>query len=180
MRRSLTAIVGALFVLLLALPVSGARFTDTTTNAGNTFAFGAPQPIRVTTYRVNFSEDYYTLTLNNTLAENYFVLLRGSADVSGEVDDEGEPIIIEPSAAADYVRVVGDPSGRPGQTTESNALKLGRFSTDGMWWGQVTVVESLDRHDPAGFRLRNVHRASVGGDRWSASGTWVNEGQVAL
>ncbi|MEN8114850.1 MAG: hypothetical protein ABFS21_10745, partial [Actinomycetota bacterium] len=86
----------------------------------------------------------------------------------------------EPSAAADYVRVVGDPSGRPGQTTESNALKLGRFSTNGMWWGQVTVVESLNRHDTAGFRLRNVHRASVGGDRWSASGTWVNEGQVAL
>ncbi|MEN8234330.1 MAG: hypothetical protein ABFR89_05340 [Actinomycetota bacterium] len=180
MRRSLTAVVAALFVLLLALPVSGARFTDTTTNAGNTFAFGAPQPIRVTTYRVNFTDDYYTLRLNYELAENYFVLLRGSADVSGEVDADGEPIIIEPSAAADYVRVVGDPFGDPGGFTESNQLELGRFSDDGVWWGQVTVVESLDRHDTAGFRLLKAHKASVGGDRWSVSGSWTEEGQVAL
>ena len=179
MKRSLALVFAALFGLLLALPASGARFTDTTTNAGNTFVFGgAPQPIRVTTYRVDFTGQYHTLVLNHELAEDYFVLLRGSTDTAGLFDEDENPLAA--SAASDYVRVVGDPSGRPGDTTAGNAIELGRFSDVGTWWGQVTVVESVSQQETAGFRLRNVHRASMTGNTWSAVGSWVDATRVAL
>ncbi len=177
-------VVGALFALLLALPISGARFTDTTTNEGNTFSFGTTQPIRSTTYRVNFTGEYHTLTLNHDLAENYFVLLRGSADPDDEPSEDVESLEdsepVEITAASDYVRVVGDPSGDPGHTTEANELELGRFSGAGTWWGQVTVIESLDRHDTAGFQLRGVHKATVDGPAWSTAGSWNEANQVGL
>lgn len=173
MRLRLTIVVGALFALLLALPISGARFTDTTTNEGNTFAFGTSQPIRSTTYRVNFTGDTYTLPLNQILVDNYFVLLRGSADMDGVVDENSDPI--PNTARSDYVRVAGVTSAR-------NGLKLVRYSGDGTWWGQVTVIESLDRHDTAGFRLLRVHKASLNGSAWSIQGIWdaEHESQIGL
>ncbi len=174
MRLRAAIVVGSLFALLLALPISGARFTDTTTNAGNTFSFGTTQPIRSTTYRVEITGEYHTLALNQNLADNYFVLLRGSA----ELDDD----VAANDASADYVRVVGDPSGQPGSATNANELRLGRYSDAGTWWGQVTVIESLDRHDTSGFRLVDVSVIRMAPKRKMAadSGTWGNESQVGL
>ena len=189
MSLRVTVVVGALFALLLILPISGARFTDTTSNEGNTFAFGTSQPIRSTTYRVDFGDEYHTLTLNQDLAENYFVLLRGSAEpdepitttttVEGASND-GAAVAMD--ASADYVRVVGDPSGRPGSTTAVDQIELGRYSDAGTWWGQVTVIESLDRHDTAGFRLTDVSVIRMTPKRKMAAdtGAWANESQVGL
>ncbi|MEA2009894.1 MAG: hypothetical protein U9N78_04240 [Actinomycetota bacterium] len=191
MRLRFAIVVGLLFTLLLALPVSGARFTDTTSNDGNSFTFGTAQPIRSTTYRVTFSGAYHTLTLNQELAENYFVLLRGSADpdvpittstttaTDGATEDTA---LVAMDASADYVRVVGDPSGGPGNKTAANELELGRYSDAGTWWGQVTVIESLDRHDTAGFRLLSAQKVSLTGAGGSIQGSWRrnDEGQIGL
>jgi len=176
-RLRAASVVGALFALLLALPISGARFTDTTTNEGNSFSFGTSQPIRSTTYRATFSSDEGFLELNQPLAEDYFVLLRGSADrSSGHGDDGVVDEDLDPSpatASSDYVRVAG-------VTSDRNELKLVRYSDAGVWWGQVTVIESLDRHDTAGFRLLGVHKASLSGGSWSMAGGWSDEAQIGL
>lgn len=191
MRLRATIAAGALFASLLALPISGARFTDTTSNDGNTFSFGTAQPIRSTTYRVKITDSYSALILNQDLAENYFVLLRGSADpddasteseAGAETEVSEETASLTSGADADYVRVVGDPSGRPGNTTAKNVLEFGRYSDTGTWWGQVTVVESLDLHDTAGFRLTDVSVVRMAPKRKMAAapGLWTNESQVAL
>lgn len=174
MRRSLAAVVGALLILLLALPVSGARFTDTTTNAGSTFAFGAPQPIRSTTYRFSCEAATCSIRLNQPLAEDYFVLLRGS---NGGTD-----------AAEDYLRVSADPfeTGGLGYSGAADRLTVARWRVDAEdpWWGEATVIESLAQQATAGFYLVDVIVETMAvGDRNASvapATPWESESQIGL
>ncbi len=170
MKLRVTALVGALFALLLVLPTSGARFTDATGSAGNTIAYAAPGgPIRSTTYRVQCEDTACNVNLNQDLARDYFVLLRGSAGGTDAQDD--------------YVRVEADPfgTGRLNELEETDVIRLVRWSGDA-WNGDVTVVESLAQQDTAGFRLVDAAVVEMSAKKKVASiaGSWANESQVGL
>jgi len=143
-----TLLIGLLAALL---PTSNAAFSNPTSNDGN--AFQTRQPIRVTTYQIPagaFTGTTYTLTLNQDLATDYFVILRGGA---GNNTGSGT---VGPNA--DYARVSGDPFGTGGLTdlTGNAALELTRGANTHSWQGQVTVLESPDSQATAGFTLLDV------------------------
>lgn len=147
-----------LLVLLLvlaataALPTSGADWSDGTDASG---AVSVHQPIRVTTYEIGpgeFTGTNYSLTLNQPLAPDYFVMIRGS---SGTGQERTVP-------SADSVRVIGD-THHLTPHTPSNQLALLRVTDtlmDGTtlsdWRGTVTVIESLNSHTTDGFVLKDV------------------------
>lgn len=185
MRSTITvSVVGALLALLMMLPVTGASLTDTTSSDGNTFQ--TRQPIRVTTYQISenvFTGTTYNLQLEQDLSSDYFVVMRGGAWNSGISSSGGYP-------SSGYARVSADPFGNFGATTNANTLRLHRQTTDGpqgsqaSWQGQITIVESLDSTDPAGFRLLGVSSVKVSGSTTSASAgvapAWTDIGQVGL
>jgi hypothetical protein len=185
MKTTITvAVVGALLTLLSVIPTVRASFTDTTSNDGN--AFSTRQPVRVTTYQINenvFTGTTYNLQLNHDLSSDYFVIMRGGAWDSNISSSGGYP-------SSDYARVAGDPHGNLGATTSPDVLLLQRRTTDGpqgsqaSWQGQVTVVESLDSTDTAGFRLLGVETVRMTGTTTNASATssaaWTEINQVGL
>ncbi len=185
MKATITVtVVGALLTLLSVIPTVRASFTDTTSNDGNTFT--TRQPIRVTTYQISenvFTDTTYNLQLQQDLSNDYFVILRGGAWNSSIASSGGYP-------SSDYTRIAGDPFGNLGTTTNADILQLHRQTTDGpqgsqaSWQGQVTIVESLDSTDTAGFRLLDVASVTMAATKTSAKvnlGTkWDDVDQVAL
>ncbi len=185
MKATITVtVVGVLLALLSVIPTVRASFTDATSNDGNTFQ--TRQPIRVTSYQIGknvFTGDTYNLQLEHDLSNDYFVILRGGAWDSNVSSSGGYP-------SSDYARVSGDPFGNLGTTTNGDILRLHRQTTDGpqgsqaSWQGQVTVVESLDSTDTAGFRLLGVSSVGLTGTETTASGTspngWTDIGRVGL
>lgn len=119
-----------------------------------------PAPVEVDTFRVTtyevtasdaFSGTSYTLTLNQDLAENYFVQVQGVGNVN-----------IRQYMSDSVCRVGSDPfgTGGLGTTANPNELYLVRDAVnatpDGDWVGTIVVVECLDANSADGFALRDV------------------------
>lgn len=150
LRKALTLVVVLLATAAFGLPLSGAAFTDAASNDGNEFR--ARSPVRATTYQLTpssgFSGTTFTLNLEQPLADDYFVILRGAA---GDNSGGGN---VGPNST--YARVTGDPHGNFGDVTGAAQLRLSRIGTENTWQGQVTVVESIDSQTTAGFTLVDV------------------------
>ncbi len=115
--------------------------TPTTTSAAN-------DTIRSTTYKLNsneFSGVNYTLSLNNNLESDYYVMVAGADDTNGTSGPDSS-----------HVRVDGDPFGNLTATTAADEIRLERGSSDDNWNGTVTVVECIDNCATDGFQLREV------------------------
>ena len=117
---------------------------------------GTSDVIRTTTYKIDASEftgTSYTLTLNNTLENDYFAMVSGaSADTGTEGADENQ------------IRVDGDPFGNLSATTASNAIRLERGGSSQDWVGTVTVVECVSSCTTDGFELDEVINGESGAD----------------
>lgn len=116
-----------------AIPTTGASSSDT---------------IRTTTYKISgseFSGTNYTLTLDDDLESDYFVMVAGG-------DDSGN------TSGPDHsqVRVDGDPFGNLTATTNSDELRLERGNSTSNWVGTVTVVECVSSCTTDGFQLSEV------------------------
>ncbi len=137
----LTVVIAALAVVAVIIPAGRAVFNGVTVNATNSFAtaasFSNNPSFRVTTYEIKeaagFTDTTHTLTLNQDLVADYFVLVRGAAGDYTSGGDRGP--------AADYARIDRDPHGNfAGESPGANALRLARGTDTGTWTGQVTVV----------------------------------------
>jgi Kelch motif len=109
--------------------------------------------IRSTTYKLasgQFTGTTYTLTLNNNLSSNYFVMVSGA-------DDSGT----NSGADSSQIRVDADPFGNFGTSTSANQIELDRGSSTNDWVGSVTVVECLGNCTTGGFQLRQVKDVSL-------------------
>ena len=143
-------------------------------------AVGADQPgsssIRATEYHITggaFSGTTYRLTLNQDLAQDYFILVRGSREGDGESHPDN-----------DYVRVISVPGARD-ELSDSGALNqiiLRRKVADHNWEGVITVMESLANGETSGFKLREVLSTKMTAGVTSGSDSnpveWTNIEQV--
>jgi len=146
------------------------RSSDGHTEADGTF--------RVTEYYVtiaDFNETTYDLLLDHDLANDYFILVRGSRTGDGKSKPDN-----------DYARVYRVPGGR-GDMADSganNVVSLSRHVADYDWEGVVTIVESLTDTDESGFRLLDVVETSILGEATSgfdnSSTPWSDIRQVVL
>lgn len=162
------------------MPLAAATFTQTTDNAGNSLGAASVFPsLRSTTYEIRtgaFPGTTYTLTLQQDLAADYFVIMRGAAGNGTTGGTRGPD--------ENYARVSGDPHGNFATVTASDALRLERRGTTGDWQGQVTVVEAI--RDPLGssFQLLDVVETAMGAGQTTASSSsstaWGAIGQVGL
>ena len=136
------------------------------------------QAFRVTEYYLtdgDFTGTTYDLTLDQDLAADYFILVRGS-----KVSDGGS------NPDNDYARVYRVPGGK-GDLADSGAndrVSLSRHVADHTWEGVVTVVEALAGTDTAGFKLLDVVETAISGEGTGgtdSSGTaWGDINQVVL
>lgn len=176
--------VAALLTALSVIPTVRASFTDVTSSDGNTFQ--TRQPVRVTTYQIHenaFTGTTYNLQLSQDLSSDYFVVIRGGAWDSNISSSGGYP-------SSDYARIVGDHHGNFSTTTDADILQLHRQTTSGpqgsqaSWQGQVTVIESLDSTDTAGFRLLGVASVTMAAADTSTKANlgakWADIDQVGL
>ena len=136
-------------------------------------------PVRATEYYIGageFTGTTYDLTLDQDLADDYFVIIRGSDGdgSSGRGPDEN------------YAALTADPNGTGDLSASggSNVITLTRGNAEDDWIGVVTVVESPTDQGTAGFNLLDVQRVShasgsTGGT--DTSGTaWSDIDQVML
>ncbi len=172
----------ALVVLAGSLAMVGtsrAAFVGSTANAGNTITAAATfaPTYRVTTYEVRtgaFTGTSYTLALDQALANDYFVVLRGGASNGSANRNPNQ----------NYARVDGDPHGSFATVTAADRLQLRREAASSSWQGQVTVIESLGDATTSGFRLLDVVEVTFPALATTASGTaspgWTDIGQVGV
>lgn len=110
--------------------------------------------IRTTTYKFSsgeFTGTSYTLTLDQDLTSDYYVMVAGaSTDSSGNNGPDNNQI-----------RVDLDPHGNFGSSTASDAIRLARGSSTSDWVGSVTVVECVSSCDTDGFELYEVLDTSL-------------------
>jgi hypothetical protein len=173
-------VVVASMVAVALLPASGAGFSDTTGNGGNSFAAATLSRVfRVTTYEIRAGEflgSSYTLGLNNPLVGDYFVVLRGGAGNGSSGGNRGPH--------QNYARVDADPHGNFAASTGASQLRLARANNGGDWQGQVTVVESLADSNGSGFRLLDVVETSMGAGVATTTSTsttsWADINHVGL
>ncbi|MGJ8634879.1 MAG: LamG domain-containing protein, partial [Luteolibacter sp.] len=138
-----------------------------------------PAGIRVTEYYLtsgDFTGTSKALTLDQNLADDYFILVRGSRDGDGESMPDN-----------DYVRVTGVPyggsryAGSMVGSGNNNLITLERSVSDFDWEGVVTVVECTNPSSPAGFDLIDIVSTEmvddIGTDTCVA---WSDINQVAL
>lgn len=95
----------------------------------------------------DFDGTTYTLTLDQNLAEDYFIFVRGT-----RVGDSGGTNNLNPDTT--HVRVVSVPGGKGDLPASVGLDKIGlsRHVADFNWRGVVTVVESMDgASDSTGF-----------------------------
>jgi len=140
----------------------------------------ALKSFRVTEYYLttnDFTGATYDLTLDQDLADNYFILIRGSkaeGDTTGSYPDN------------DYARVyeVPDGKGELGDSGSSNVIALSRHVADYDWEGVVTVVECLGDTTASGFKLLDIVETSISASATSgtdSSGTaWSDIDDVVL
>jgi hypothetical protein len=167
-RRSVP--VAILLTASVLIPTAGATFSETASNDANSFTsaadFNTNPSFRVTTYEAVIADGLSkaTLTLNQTLASDYFVLLRGAAGNYTSGTNRGPDV--------DYARIDQDPFGNfAAGSSVPNRLRLSRIGTTGAWTGQVTVVECIADCDNSGFRLNRVNEITMNSGVASASST---------
>lgn len=172
MRVRLVAAALTLLALSTALPISGATFTDPTSNDANAVSaladFNTNPSFRVTTYELTISSGFtgtqYTLTLNQDLSADYFVLLRGGAGNYSNGTARGPD--------EDYARIDMDPFANfAAGSSAVNQLRLARGGATGTWTGQVTVVECIADCVASGFRLQRVNEVTMTAGQVAASTT---------
>lgn len=136
------------------------------------------------TFRVNeyylttgaFTGTTYDLTLNQDLADDYFVLVRGSRTGDGAQNPDST-----------YMRLYAVPGGM-GELADSGAndiLSFSRYVSDSLTWeGVVTVVECLGDCDTSGFQLLDIVETAVPSAGTSgtdiSSVAWSDINQVVL
>ncbi|MGJ8673538.1 LamG-like jellyroll fold domain-containing protein [Rubritalea sp.] len=138
-----------------------------------------PAGIRVTEYYLtsgDFSGTSMTLTLDQNLTNDYFILVRGSRDGNGQSMPDN-----------DYVCVTGVPygsnryAGSMVGSGNNNLIKLERSASNFDWEGVVTVVECTNPTSSNGFDLIDIVSTemvgSIGSDTCAA---WSDINQVAL
>ncbi|MCK4563640.1 MAG: cadherin-like domain-containing protein, partial [Verrucomicrobia bacterium] len=131
--------------------------------------------VRVAEYYLDagdFSGTNTMLVLNQDLADDYFILVRGSrtGDALAHPDNN-------------YARVASVPGGK-GDLPASGAadrIVLERLVADVEWEGVVTVVECVNPTSAAGFKLVDVVETSLTGTSGTdTSVAWSDVGQVVL
>lgn len=181
MTRPLAFVAGVLLVVAAAsMPQAAATFTQTAVNAGNHLAASSVFPsLRSTTYEIRtgaFGGTTFTLTLQQDLASDYFVIMRGGAGNGTNGGTRGPD--------ENYARVSGDPHGNFAAVTAADALRLERRGTTGDWQGQVTVIEAIRDPLVSSFRLLDVVETAMGPGQTTASSasasSWGALGQVGL
>jgi len=135
-----------------------------------------PSPsIRVTEYYIttgDFSETSATLTLDQDLADDYFILVRGSRTGDGASYPDNN-----------YARVIAVPDGKGDLAASGagNRIMLGRYAADLDWEGVVTVVECGHADSVDGFKLVDIVETSLTGTFGTdTSVVWSNVSQVVL
>ena len=131
--------------------------------------------IRVTEYHLttgDYSGLQATVTLDQDLAENYFILVRGSR-VGNGLSRPGN----------DYPRLITVPNGTGDMSPSGAADQIGltRSVAQKDWEGVITVVECLNPSSTGGFKLVDILSTNLNG----ASGTdtskaWSDIDQVTL
>jgi hypothetical protein len=134
-----------------------------------------PPGIRVTEYYLttgDFTGTTATVTLDQKLADDYFVLIRGSRDGDGESFPNN-----------DYARVtavpwaVGDMAG----SGDGSAIVLARGAADSDWEGVVTVVECTNPSSSGGFNLIDIVSTEMSGTAGADTcDSWSDLSQVVL
>jgi len=116
-------------------------------------ASAAEDVFRSTTYELQtgeFTGNNYTLSLNNDLSTNYYVMISGPA-----ADTATRAVNI------DQVRVTADPHSNFSTSTSANQLQLTRAASTSNWIGSMTVVECLFDCAASGFQLTEVLEVSL-------------------
>ena len=107
-------------------------------------AVGNNPVFRIKEYHINgaFTSTSYNLTLDQDLADNYFVIVRGSRTGSAGLNH-----------SQTYARVHKVPGGKGdlAASTANNIITLNRKQAGFAWEGIVTVVECLAKEDTDGF-----------------------------
>ena len=116
----------------------------------------AGDTVRTTTYKLasgQFTGTTYTLSLNDNLENDYFVMISGGDNRNGTS-----------SADTSQVRVDGDPFGNFPTTTSSDEIRLTRGNSGFDWNSTVTVVECVNNCATNGFTLSEVINGESGED----------------
>ncbi|MGJ8672759.1 LamG-like jellyroll fold domain-containing protein [Rubritalea sp.] len=135
--------------------------------------------IRVTEYYLttgDFTGTQKTLVLDQNLADDYFILVRGSRDGNGKT-----------LADSEYARVTGVPYGGNRYAGDmvgsgnNNQITLTRSSATQDWEGVVTIVECMNPTDAGGFDLIDVASVDIIGNSGAeVGGSWTDINQVVL
>ncbi len=157
---------------------AGTTYVPQSTEVSGNFS---EEVLRVTEYYLDndgtddFTGTTYDLTLDQALAQNYFVMVRGS--------DGDDTNIRGPDES--YARLIDDPfaTGELGSSGAADVLTLERENAVDEWVGVVTVVECLTDCDGNGFELLDVreivHGTSSSGSE-DITGTWPAIADVLL
>ena len=143
-----------------------------------------PRIFRATEYQIApgaFTGRGHNLTLDQDLAADYFVMVRGSSVDGGS--DTGPEL--------DYVRLSRDPFGTGDLSTSAGAdvlrFRRGAETDESLdWAGVVTVVECLQDCDVDGFRLLTVDSVDFPASDAATSGsvtsgaTWGSTDRLLL
>ncbi|WP_411826912.1 putative Ig domain-containing protein [Luteolibacter sp. AS25] len=139
----------------------------------------SPAGIRVTEYYLttgDFTGTQKTLVLDQNLADDYFILVRGSRDGNGTSLPDN-----------DYARVTGVPYGGNRYAGDmvgsgnNNQIILTRSTAAYDWEGVVTVVECTNPTSAAGFDLVDIASVDISGNSGTEVGTaWNDINQVVL
>lgn len=116
-----------------------------------------PAGYRVTHYEIKpgqFAGTTYTLTLQQNLAEDYFVIVH-----NGETSNTHPQVLL--------ARVSSDPHGNFTSSTSADQIELSRVASTSNWLGTVVVVECTSGQATSGFTLREVVEISMGADAMS-------------
>ena len=118
-------------------------------------AVGNNPVFRIKEYHINgaFTSTSYNLTLDQDLADNYFIIVRGSRTGSAGLNH-----------SQTYARVHKVPGGKGdlAASTANNIITLNRKQAGFAWEGIVTVVECLAKEDTDGFKLLDVKSTTTG------------------
>ncbi|MBD3311547.1 MAG: hypothetical protein GF349_03555 [Candidatus Magasanikbacteria bacterium] len=125
-----------------------------------------------------FSGNSYNLTLDQDLADNYFVIVRGSDGDGSSTGNRGPD--------ENYIALTADPNGTGdlGVSGANDRLTFTRNNSVDGWIGVVTVVECLQACSSAGFELLDVqdisHGSGVGSGTDNSGTSWSDIDQVMI
>ena len=129
-------------------------------------AVGNNPVFRIKEYHITsgFSGKLYDLTLDQDLADHYFVIVRGSRSGTGGLNH-----------SQTYARVLKVPGGKGdlAASTANNIITLQRKQNVSVTWeGVVTVVECIAEEDSKGFRLLDAKSTEMTGT--ATTGTFTS------